>query len=475
MSRQLKDVTSTTRRETLIAIGIVRKAHGVRGEASVEPWTVDPSRFEVLDRIYLVAPDEETILQADVASLRYHGPRVLLALEGIDAPERIRDYRGWTVEIPEEDRLETGEDEYYLYELEDLEMVNPAGELIGRVVAAAEGGGGVLLTVRSDSGRRFDVPLVKAICREIDLEKGKIVADLPEGLDAVEEAPIADRRESRRRAGTLQEPESGKPKKEQRPRRDEPELRIDVVTIFPPMFEAIRNEGVIARSLDENILDLNVWDLRDFTTDRHRSTDDEAYGGGAGMVMLAEPFFRSIEEIRRQRPGTAPHDVLKSPQGRRLDNDLAEELAELDWLVLLCGRYEGIDERVRDALVDEEVSIGDYVVSGGELPAMVLIDAVGRMVEDVVGDRNSVEKDSFYNGLLDHPHYTRPAEVRGMKVPEVLLSGHAERIRRWRRKESLRSTMEKRPDLLDSRELDEEAREMVEEIETEQAEGPAGR
>ncbi|MDX1582524.1 MAG: tRNA (guanosine(37)-N1)-methyltransferase TrmD [Thermoanaerobaculia bacterium] len=252
-------------------------------------------------------------------------------------------------------------------------------------------------------------------------------------------------------------------------------MRIDVVTIFPPMFEAIRNEGVIARSLDENILDLNVWDLRDFTTDRHRSTDDEAYGGGAGMVMLAEPFFRSIEEIRRQRPGTAPHVVLLSPQGRRLDNDLAEELAELDWLVLLCGRYEGIDERVRDALVDEEVSIGDYVVSGGELPAMVLIDAVGRMVEDVVGDRNSVEKDSFYNGLLDHPHYTRPAEVRGMKVPEVLLSGHAERIRRWRRKESLRSTMEKRPDLLDSRELDEEAREMVEEIETEQAEGPAGR
>ena len=189
------------------------------------------------------------------------------------------------------------------------------------------------------------------------------------------------------------------------------------------------------------------------------------------MVMLAEPFFRCMDEIRRQKPGYEPRVILLSPQGRPFENETARELADEDWLVLLCGRYEGIDERVRDSIVDEEISIGDYVVSGGELPAMILIDAVGRMIENVVGDRNSVEADSFYNGLLDHPHYTRPAEIRGLKVPEVLLSGHAERIRQWRKRESLRATLNKRPDLLESAELDDESRQMLGELDLETPRG----
>lgn len=467
MPSPLKDVTSSTERNSLLAIGVVRKAHGVRGEASVEPWTNDPSRFEILERVFLVSPDEATILDAAITSVRYHGPRVLLSIEGIDSPEMAREYRGWTVEIPESDRLETEEDEYYLYELEGLEMVDPDGTPIGRVVTVAEGGGGILLTVETKKGSQFDVPLVKAICSEVDLGGGRIVADLPDGLDSIDQTPIADKRETRRREGTLHEPQDVPAEREKRPVREQPELRIDVVTIFPPMFDAIRKEGVIARALEENILDLKVWDLRDFSTDRHRSTDDEAYGGGAGMVMLAEPFFRCMDQIRRERPGHEPHVVLLSPQGRPFRNEIAKEIAEGDWLVLLCGRYEGVDERVRETIVDEEISIGDFVVSGGELPAMVLIDAVGRMVEGVVGDRNSVEADSFYNGLLDHPHYTRPAEIRGLRVPDVLLSGHAERIRQWRKKESLRSTLEKRPDLLESAELDDESRRMLEEIEAE--------
>lgn len=466
MSSSLKDCTASTDRDALVAIGVIRKPHGVRGEGSVEPWTQDPARFERLDEVFLVSPDETTILCATLRSIRHHGPRVLLAIEGIDTPEAIRGYANWTVEIPETERLETDEDEYYLYELEDLAVVDPDGRALGTVVRADEGGGGILLVVRDESGREFDLPFVTAICTEIDLEARRIVADIPEGLDAIEQAPIADKRETRRREGTLHDPLPAEPKQE-RPARGEPDLRIDVVSIFPPMFDAIRNEGVLARAIRENIIELHVWDLREFTTDRHRSTDDEAYGGGAGMVMLAEPFFRCLEEIRRQRPGHEPRVILLSPQGEPFRNAVAGRLANEDWLVFLCGRYEGIDERVREALVDEEISIGDYVVSGGELPAMVVIDAVSRMVEDVVGDRNSVEEDSFYNGLLDHPHYTRPAEVRGMKVPDVLLSGHAEKIRQWRRKESLRATLLKRPDLLEAVELDEEGREMLEGLESE--------
>jgi len=221
------------------------------------------------------------------------------------------------------------------------------------------------------------------------------------------------------------------------------------------MFDPLIAEGVIARGIKQGLLDIRVWDLRDFATDKHRSTDDEAYGGGPGMVMLAEPVLRCVEAIG------GGHVVLTSPQGRRFDQALAKEFATKDWIVILCGRYEGFDHRVIEALQPDEVSIGDFVVSGGELPAMLIADAVGRMVEGVVGNTGSVEEDSFFNGLLDYPHYTRPEELRGMRVPEVLLSGHHEKIRKWRKEQALRATLERRPDLLDSAELDDEARKLL--------------
>jgi tRNA (guanine37-N1)-methyltransferase len=460
MPSHTTDPTHSPDRGSLIAIGIIRRPHGVRGEASVEPWTDDPSRFETLSRLFLVSPDDEEIVELPIASVRRHGDRVLLGLAGIETPERVRDFQGWTVEIPETERLETGENEYYLYELEGLTVVDPAGETIGEVLEAVEGGGGFLLVVRDAAGRSFDVPLVRDICVEIDIEGGRIVAELPEGLHDLDSAEMAGSSESAR----LEDAPHTR-FQEELPVRESPVLRIDVVTIFPPMFEAIRNEGIIARALRRNIIDLRVHDLRDFATDSHRSTDDEAYGGGAGMVMLAEPLFRCVEAIGEGQPeGERPRVVLLSPQGRRLSHQVAAELAGVPWLVLLCGRYEGVDERVIDTIVDEEISIGDFVVSGGELPAMVVIDAVGRLVEDVVGDRNSVEADSFYNRLLDHPHYTRPAEIRGLGAPEVLLSGHAERIRQWRKRESLRATMQKRPDLLQEADLDEESIEMLRQL-----------
>ncbi|HEY6843971.1 MAG TPA: tRNA (guanosine(37)-N1)-methyltransferase TrmD [Thermoanaerobaculia bacterium] len=259
-------------------------------------------------------------------------------------------------------------------------------------------------------------------------------------------------------------------------------MRIDFVTIFPRMFDPLLAEGVIARGVKQGLIDVRVWDLRDFATDKHRSTDDEAYGGGPGMVMLAEPVLRAVDAVRGSRlevrgeetsdllPRTSnlePHIVMTSPKGRTFDHQVAQELYTLNHIVFLCGRYEGFDERVREILHPDEISIGDFVVSGGELPAMIMADAVGRLVEGVVGNADSVVADSFYDGILDYPHYTRPEEIRGHRVPEILLSGHHENIRKWRREQALRETLARRPDLLKSAGLDAEAREILRRIENE--------
>jgi tRNA (guanine37-N1)-methyltransferase len=225
-------------------------------------------------------------------------------------------------------------------------------------------------------------------------------------------------------------------------------MKFDVVTIFPRMIEAGLAEGVVGRGVEKGLVDVRVHDLRVFTSDRHRTVDDVPYGGGPGMVMKVEPFVRALEAIRADR-GTPGAVVLLSPQGRRFDQVEAGRLLDLDHVVLLCGRYEGIDERVRELVATEELSIGDFVVSGGEIPALLVIDAVSRLVPGVVGDRESVEQDSFAQGILDHPHYTRPAEFAGRRVPDVLLSGHHAEVRRWRMKQALRRTLDRRPDLID--------------------------
>ena len=220
---------------------------------------------------------------------------------------------------------------------------------------------------------------------------------------------------------------------------------IGVLTIFPELFRTFLEASLIGRARQAGLLEVDVHDLRDFTTDRHRVVDDAPYGGGAGMVMIAPPWLRAVREVGA---GRTPHRVLLSPQGRRLDDRKVQELAARPELLLLCGRYEGIDERVRELVVDEEVSIGDYVLSGGELPAMVLVEAVSRYVPGVVQQADSVARDSFHAGLLDHPHYTRPPVVEGLGVPEVLLSGDHAAIERWRRQQAVRATAAKRPDLL---------------------------
>lgn len=248
-------------------------------------------------------------------------------------------------------------------------------------------------------------------------------------------------------------------------------MRIDVVSIFPKMFDAVRDYGVTGRAIAKGLLRLTVWDPRDYTDDKHRSVDDRPYGGGPGMVMLAEPLARALAAAR-QAHASPVKVIYLSPQGRRLNHAGVEELAGRTGLIMLAGRYEGIDERLLATEVDEEWSIGDYVLTGGELPAMVVIDAVARQLPGVLGDADSAREDSYAQGLLDYGHYTRPEVYRGQRVPAILLGGNHEQIRRWRLKQSLGRTWLRRPELLESLSLDTESRDLLAEFQREYAQQP---
>ena len=224
-------------------------------------------------------------------------------------------------------------------------------------------------------------------------------------------------------------------------------LRFDIISIFPGMFESPFGDSIIQRAREEGLLDIHVHDLRDYSLNKHKKVDDTPFGGGVGMVMNVEPIARAITAIKKEVPET--RTILLSPGGRPFDQEKAWEFSRLQNLTLICGRYEGIDERVRLHYVDEEISIGDYVLTGGELPAMVLVEAISRLLPGVLGDPESVVEESFHNDLLEYPQYTRPREYEGFKVPEILVSGDPKKIRDWQKSEALKKTAQVRPDLLD--------------------------
>lgn len=243
-------------------------------------------------------------------------------------------------------------------------------------------------------------------------------------------------------------------------------MRIDVLTLFPEMFHGVLNESILKRAQEMGIVQVKLINFREYATDKHRTVDDYPYGGGAGMVLKPEPIFRAVEHIK-ETAVAKPRIIILTPQGKRYTQQQAEELAKEDHLVLICGHYEGFDERIL-TLADNEISIGDYVLTGGELGAMVIIDSVVRLLPGVLGNEASPEEESFSTGLLEHPHYTRPREFRGMKVPDVLLSGNHQKINEWRRKEALRRTWIRRPDLLEDYPLTEEEKRWLEEIQQEE-------
>lgn len=247
-------------------------------------------------------------------------------------------------------------------------------------------------------------------------------------------------------------------------------MRFDILTLFPDLFASFLQEGVLRRAIEMGHVEVRLHNIRDYATGKHRVTDDYPYGGGGGMIMKPEPIFRAVEAILSDVPesGAPVPIILLSPQGRTFTQAIAFELAKQPRLVLICGRYEGVDERVRLYLATDEISIGDYVLSGGELPAMVVVEAVTRLLPGVLGDPLGPRRDSFAVGLLEHPQYTRPPDFRGYRVPEVLLSGDHAEIARWRRQESLRRTWQRRPELLQHVELSEEDRRFLSSLEQEQ-------
>lgn len=239
-------------------------------------------------------------------------------------------------------------------------------------------------------------------------------------------------------------------------------MTIDIATLFPGMVEAVLSESIVGRARESGLIDIRCWNIRDYTLNKHRKVDDVPYGGGMGMVMQPEPIFRCYEEVCKQR-GVRPHCVYLSPQGKVLTQQKALEISKIPNLFLLCGHYEGVDERILEEIVDEEISIGDYVLTGGELGALVLVDAVARLCDGVLPASECFENDSHWDGLLEYPQYTRPPEWMGRKVPEVLQSGHHGNIDRFRREQSLLRTLKKRPDLMEKAELTEKDRKFLRE------------
>lgn len=238
-------------------------------------------------------------------------------------------------------------------------------------------------------------------------------------------------------------------------------MRIDILTLFPNMFTGVFNESILKKAQEKKAVSLNVINFRDFADNKHKTVDDYPYGGGAGMVLKPQPIFDAVAHVTKD--SERPRIILLCPQGERYTQKKAEELAKEDHLVLICGHYEGYDERIREYLVTDEISIGDYVLTGGELGAMVIVDSVVRLLPGVLGNEASPVHDSFSSGLLEHPHYTRPADFRGMKVPDVLLSGNHRLIEEWREKQSLKRTFLRRPDLLENYPLTEKQKRWIEE------------
>ncbi len=240
-------------------------------------------------------------------------------------------------------------------------------------------------------------------------------------------------------------------------------MRFDILTLFPEMFSAL-HDSIIARAEKKGIIEMNFIDIRDFTKDKHRKTDDYPYSGGGGMLMTPQPIYDAYQSIAA-RLDYKPHTIYMSPQGKPFCQSKAVELSEKEHIVILCGHYEGVDQRIIDMIVDEEISLGDFVLTGGEIPAMAVVDAVSRMIPGVLASQSSYENESHFSGLLEYPQYTRPEEFMGRRIPDVLISGHHAKIEEWKRREAIRNTFNKRPDMLKNAELTDKEREFVKELE----------
>ena len=442
--------------EQFLQVGAITSTHGIRGEVKVFPTTDDPARFKKLKKVILDTGKRQ--IDMEIQSVRFFKQFVIVKFKGIDNINDVEQYKGSSLFVSRENAVSLEENEYYIADLIGMEVFTEEGHF-GIVKDVMETGANEVYIIDSDVHGEVLVPAIKQCIENVDVENGKMQIRLLEGLIG----EILMLGEAKR-------------------------MNFHILTLFPEMVENGLKTSIIGRAVAGGLLSIEAVNIRDFAFNKHQSVDDYPYGGGAGMLMQAEPVYlaykdieeriqKRIQNAKMQNAETEEQDaevkvqnagiqdaetvspdkklrvVYLSPQGKTFDQKMAEELAEEEDLVLLCGHYEGIDERVLEEIVTDYVSIGDYVLTGGELPAMVMVDTISRLVPGVLHNDVSAEFESFQDNLLEYPQYSRPEEWHGKKVPPVLLSGHHANIEKWRREQSILRTYERRPDLLEKSSL----------------------
>ena len=407
--------------EKLLQVGVISSTHGVRGEVKVFPTTDDVKRFKKLKKVILDTGREH--LPLEVESVKFFKQFAILKFKGIDNINDIEKYKGKSLLVDREHAVKLRKDEYFIADMIGLTVFTDDGEEFGKLRDVLETGANDVYIIDSLKHGEVLVPAIKQCILDVDIENGKMVIHLMEGLVQ--------------------------------------SMNFHILTLFPEMVMDGLSASIIGRAQNKGLLSVEAINIRDFAENKHNRVDDYTYGGGAGMLMQAGPVYGAYQSVV-EKAQSKPRVIYLSPQGQTFSQTMAEEFAKEEELIFLCGHYEGIDERVLEEIVTDYVSIGDYVLTGGELPAMVMIDAISRLIPGVLHNDVSAEFESFQDNLLEYPQYTRPEEWHGKKVPEILLSGHHANVEKWRREQSIIRTAQRRPDLLEKAELTEKEKAWLE-------------
>ena len=391
--------------EEFLQVGAIANTHGIAGEVKVFPMTDDIKRFKKLKEVYLDTGKERKLLH--VVSCKFVKNQPVLRFKEFSNINEVEMYKRKGLFVTRDQAVPLEKDEYFIADLIGLSVIREDnGEVLGELTDVLQTGANDVYEVKMEDGKEVLLPAIRECIKNVDLQKGEITVHVMKGL------------------------------------LDE----FHILTLFPEMVMDGLNTSIIGRAIEAGLLEINAVNIRDYSTNKHMKVDDYPYGGGAGLVMQPEPVYRAYKDLEKDMK-KKPRVVYLTPQGTTFHQEMAKELAKEEELVFLCGHYEGIDERVLEEIVTDYVSIGDYVLTGGELPAMVMIDSISRLVPGVLHNDDSAGDESFENGLLEYPQYTRPPVFLDKEVPEVLLSGHHENIRKWRHEQSVKRTKERRPDL----------------------------
>jgi tRNA (guanine37-N1)-methyltransferase len=391
--------------DEFIIIGKVVSTQGNKGEVKVLPLTDSTDRFKSLASIFIRNNNIRKTL--NIEKIRSKENIVILKLEDIDNIEKAKMIVGSFLEVERKNAVKLPKDTYFIFEIIGLGVYTENNIFLGKVENVISTGSNDVYIVKNRNKEELYIPATREVVKNINLEKKRITINIV----------------------------------------------INILTIFPNMFKGPFSESILKRAQEKGLIKINLIDLRDFTLDKHKTVDDYSYGGGPGMVLKPQPIWDAVEVIKKSKSLLPLKIIITSAQGKIFNQGMAKDLSKEKRLLIICGRYEGIDERIPQLLDAEEVSIGNFVVSGGELPAMLMVDVISRMIPGVLGKEESMVNDSFYNGYLDYPHYTRPDEFKGSKVPDVLLSGNHKEIEKWREKQSLLRTLIRRPETFTNKKL----------------------